>query len=125
MYNASGELISEISHNELPVKAFSQSYGKHTAILLDNYTNGGNSKVLVLDKNGNQLGELLFDEDIYSISCAGKYTSLQFSNRCVVYNDELELHCEFQIPNSISRCIVNNDGTVLSIGENFATLYVE
>ncbi len=125
IYDESGAVLSEISHENLPVKAFSVSAKKNISILLDNYQNGGNSKVLFIRNKGKLLDELEFDEDIFSISASDNYTALQFSNRCVVYKSDLTVLSEFEIPTSISRCLVNKDGSVLSIGNNFATLYVE
>ncbi len=125
LFGSDGGIISEFSHETLTVKAFSESYGKHTAILLDNYGNGGNTRVVFLSDNGEISEPLDFDEDIYSISSAGNFTALQFSDKCVVYKSDLSLHCEFKITADISRCIVNSDGSVLSISDNFATLYVK
>ena len=98
---------------------------RYTAILLDNYENGGNTRVVFIESDGTESGSLDFDEDIYSISSAGNYTALQFSDKCAVYKNDLTLHSEFPITADISRCIVKPDGSVLSIGENFATLYVK
>lgn len=124
LYNANGTLISEVSHEELPVKAFAQSPGKLTAVLIDNYQNGGNAKLLLVNSSGESVS-MDIPEDVYSLSCDGNYTSVQLSDKCVVYKNDLTQHCEFKIPASITRCIVNSDGSVLSIGDNFAMLYVE
>ncbi len=118
-------VISEFSHEALPIKAFSESCGKHTAILLDNYGNGGNTRVVFLKDNGEISEPLDFDKDIYSISSAGNFTALQFSDKCVVYKNDLTVHCEFSISADVSQCIVNSDGSVLSISNNSAALYVE
>ncbi len=125
LFNSDGNLLSEVSHNGLGLKSYSEAYKNHTAILLDNYENGGNTQVVFLKSDGTVSGRLDFDEDVYSISSAGNYTALQFSDKCAVYKNDLTLHCEFKITADISKCIVNADGSVISIGENFATLYVE
>ncbi|MBR5543717.1 MAG: hypothetical protein IKU65_06450 [Oscillospiraceae bacterium] len=125
LFSNDGSLLSEISHKGLPVKSLSSITEKHIAILLDNYQNGGNSKVLLLRNNGDLIGELDFDEDIFSVSTAGNYISLQFSNRCTVYKNDLTVVSEFEIPTSVSRCIVSKDGSVLSISNNSATLFVK
>jgi len=124
LYNSDGTLFSEISYGELPLRSFSESKGKHIGLLLDNYQNGGNSRLVIINSNG-ESRILDFDEDVYSISCSGLLTSVQFSDKCSVYKNDLSLHSEFMIPTSISRCITNSDGSVLSVGENFATLYIE
>ncbi len=124
IYGTNGTLIAEISHNELPVKAFSQSAGKLTSILLDNYQNGGNTRLVLMKNNGENLS-IDFPEDVYSISSAGIYTAVQFSDKCVVYKNDLTVHCEFKIPATVTRCIANSDGSVLAIGDNFAMLYVK
>lgn len=125
LFDNSGSVVAEVSHNNLPVKAFAESYGKHTAILLDNYGNGGNTRVIFVKDNGEISSPLDFDEDIYSISSAGNFTSLQFSDKCVVYKNDLTKLSEFKITADISRCMVNTDGSVISISDNFATLYIE
>lgn len=125
MFDGHGEQVCEMSYNSLPVKAFAISPGKHTVLALDNYQNGGNTKLLFMTSNGEDGGTLEFNEEIFSISAAGNYTSVQFSDKCVVYDENLEVHCEFSIPTTVSRCIVNSDSSVLSISENSATFYVE
>ena len=124
LYDSEGNLISSVSNNGLSVKAFS-SGDKQTAILLDNYINGGNSKLILINKSGEKSFEIDFNTDVFSISSAGKYTSVQFSDKCVVYDDDGEIYCEFLIPTTITKCIANKDGSVISVGENFATLYVK
>lgn len=124
IYDSDGNLISTVSYDGLSLKAFSTS-DKQVAILLDNYSNGGNSKLLFINKIGEKVNEIDFETDIFSISCAGKYTSVQFSDKCVVYDINGETHCEFMIPATVSKCIANKDGSVISIGENYATLFVK
>ncbi len=124
LFKDDGTLISEISHEDMPVKSFTSLDGKHIAILLDNYQNGGNSKLLFISGNGASKF-MDIEQDVYSISCAGDYVSVQYADKCVVYNDELASDCEFMIPASITHCIANSDGSVLSIGDNFAMLYVK
>lgn len=124
LYDSEGNLISSVSNNGLSVKAFA-SGDKQTAILLDNYINGGNCKLILINKSGEKEFEVDFDTDVFSISSAGKYTAVQFSDKCVVYDNTGEIYCEFLIPATITRCISNKDGSVISVGENFATLYVK
>ncbi len=120
----SGNIISEYPYDGLSLKSFSVPRGRHISLLLDNYQKGGNSKLVTLKSNGEVLGNIDCSEDIYSMSGAGNFTSLQFADRCIVYDNKLNNHCEFKIPSSVMRCIVNSDGSVISIGDNFASLYV-
>ena len=124
MYDADGKLISNMSFDNLALKSFSIG-DKQVGILLDNYINGGNSKFILINKSGEKAKELDFDTDIFSISCAGKYTSVQFSDKCVLLDNNGENYCEFLIPASITKCIVNKDGSVISVGENYATLFIK
>lgn len=125
LFGNDASVISEIPFDGLSMKAFDSEPGNHTAILLDNYENGGNTRVLFVGGDGTLTGSLDFDEDIYSISCAGDYTALQFSDKCAVYKKDMSLHCEFKTTADVSRCIANSDGSVICISNNFATLYVK
>ena len=125
LFNDDASVICEVPYNALPLKAYSEAHNNHVALLLDNYENGGNCQVVFLKNNGTVTGRLDFNEDIYSISSAGNYTVLQFSDRCAVYKSDLTLVCEFPITADVSKCIVNSDGSVISIGENYATVYVD
>lgn len=124
VYDSDGNVISNVSFDNLSLKAFSIG-DKQTAILLDNYSNGGNSKLILIDKSGKKTKELDFETDVFSISCAGKYTTVQFSDRCVLYDNNGEIYCEFMIPASVTKCIANKDGSVISVGENYATLFIK
>ncbi len=124
VYNTDGELVSDISFDELPLLAFSVSQNNHSAYLLDNYKNGGTSRLVVVNKNGENSGSLDFSEEIYSLSSSGNFISVQFVDKCVVYRDNLELFKEYIIPTSVTKCFVNSDGSVLAIDKNCATLCV-
>lgn len=124
LYKNDGTLISEISHEDMPVKSFTPADGKHVAVLLDNYQNGGNTKLFLISDDGSHKA-MDIEDDVYSISCSGNYLSVQYADKCVVYDDELTTDCEFMIPASITHCIANSDGSVLSVGDNFAMLYVK
>lgn len=123
-FDNDGNLIYEVSHNNLPVKSFDFVYGNHLAVLLDNYQNGGSCKLLLIKSNG-EYSSLDIDEDVYSMSCAGKYTCIQLADKCINYKEDLTINNEFDIPTSVAKCLVNSDAAVLSLGDNFGTLYIE
>ncbi len=122
--NNNGEIVSEISYEGLTLKAFTDPKNKCLAILLNDYQNGSNYKLLSVNANGELTSSAEIPEDVYSISANGNYISLQYSDKCVVYKSDLSVHCEFMIPNSVNKCSVFRNGNVLLISANSASLYV-
>lgn len=122
--NNNGEIVGEMSFDGLTPKAFTNPQNKNTAILLNDYRNGGAYKLLVLKPNGELLSSAEISEDVYSISAAGNYIAVQYSDKCIIYKSDMSTHCEFMIPNSVNKCIVQPNGSVLLISGNSATLYV-
>lgn len=119
-----GTKKADITFGGLHIQNASLSSSKLSSVLLDAYSVGGYSKLLLISKDAEKPKAINFSEDIFSISTAGRYTAVQFTNRITVYlTDGTEFHT-FDLPKSARSCIMREDGTVLIIGSNYATLLI-
>ncbi len=125
VYDDSGKALSQTDFGGLPLRAYDGISEKNIVFLLDDYKSGGNSKILLLDKDGNFVSEHKFNSDIYSISSKGKYFSLQFSDKCSVYTGNMKLCAEHAIPLSINLCIQKKNGAVLAVSNNSAAVCIK
>ena len=63
-------------------------------------------------------------EEVLSVSSAGGYTALTFSDRIVVYRADGSEYHTFQLAQGARFCLMRDDGTVFAIGANYATLLI-
>lgn len=97
---------------------------KFSAVLLDKFSTLGCYELISSPRNETQVSRIQFSEDVFSMSSAGNYLAVQFSDRVTVYKSDLTEHNTFTIPARTSSCIVRSDGSVLLIGNNWANLMV-
>jgi len=124
LFNDNGKLITEINYENSTLQTYSTAYDDHTSILLSNDRSPEKKKLIVMGINGKKK-ELDITGEIYSLSAAGEYTALLYDEKCIVYDDELSPHCEVETLPKISKCLANDDGSVLLLSDNSAIFFVK
>ena len=94
-----------------------------SSVLLDTYQVGGDGKLLLISNSG-AVQTLPMTEEVLSVSSAGGYTALTFSDRIVVYRADGSEYHTFQLAQGARFCLMRDDGTVFAIGANYATLLI-
>ncbi len=124
-------LVLDEDGNERYRTAFSDQYLKNysmdsaefTAVVLNDYQVGYQGEILTVDEAGNMLGTLTFNRDVRSISAAGDYLAVLYSDGLTVYKDDLSEYAVYDDLDSADRVLMRSNGTALVISSYSAKLY--
>ncbi|MBE6915136.1 MAG: hypothetical protein E7471_00665 [Ruminococcaceae bacterium] len=124
LFKKDGTLLCELPFAQDDLLSYTFASSKHIGLLLDDYSAGGHSSLTFLPRNETAPLSISFSEETLSVSAAGNYIAVRCPDKIVVYNRKLELDQTYSIPSGIKSCIMREDGTVLVIGNNFASLLI-
>ena len=65
-----------------------------TALLLNRYKSGGVGRLVTVDTDGQEIAALDVNEEILSISAAGRYLAVLYMDSVVIYTEELEIYAQ-------------------------------
>ena len=77
-----------------------------------------------MDDEGQLLAELEVDKEVLSISAAGKYAAVLYSDELVIYNKELEVCAQLPDLSSAKQVLMREDGSAVLVGADAASLYL-
>ena len=67
-----------------------------TALLLNRYKSGGVGRLVTVDTDGQEIAALDVNEEILSISAAGRYLAVLYTDSLVVYNEDLQAYATYE-----------------------------
>lgn len=88
------------------------------------YQAGSVGQVLVMDQTGQITGSLDVSEEILSLSAAGRYIALLTPSGLTVYTSDLEEYASMENNGSVTRAMAREDGTVLLLTGETASVFV-
>ena len=94
------------------------------AVLLGRYKSGTQMRLVSVDDEGQLLAELEVDKEVLSISAAGKYAAVLYSDELVIYNKELEVCAQLPDLSSAKQVLMREDGSAVLVGADAASLYL-
>ena len=124
LFEKDGTLVSEIPFEQTELLSYTFGSERMVGLLTNNYSSGGHSTLALLSRNDTEPSRISFREETLSVSAAGNFIAIRCPNKIVVYDRKLELDRTYTIPAGVKSCIMREDGTVLIIGTDFATLLV-
>ena len=123
-FDRDGTVKQEISFGDGKLLFTGCESAKFSAFLLDRRITDNCYELVSSQRNVSEPSRIQFSEDVFSLSAAGNYLAVQFSDRVVVYKGNLNEVNTFTIPASTRSAIVREDGSVLTIGSNWANLLI-
>ena len=94
------------------------------ALVLGRYKSGTQARVVSVDGEGNTLGVVEVDKEVLSVSTAGRYAAVLYSDELVIYDRELNVCAQLQSV-SAARCVMMRaDGSAVLAGADRASLYL-
>ena len=86
-----------------------------TALLLNRYQSGSVGRLVTVDDQGTEIASLDISEEVRCISANGRYLSVLYEDRLVVYNRELQVYATLHGPEHTREVLTREDGSVLMI----------
>lgn len=107
--------------------AYLRGYGMgddFTALLLNRYQAGNVGRLVTVDADGEELGSIDIHEEVRSISAAGRYLAVLYTDRLVVYNRELQIYASLRGIGGVLGVLMQPDGSVLLLSAESASLFL-
>lgn len=119
-----GTLAGSYSYDGSYLKAFSLEGEDSAALLLGRYRAGSSAQLLTVGPDGEVRGSLEFQEQVLSISAAGRYVAVLTAGRVDIYDRTLESYASLENVHAARRVIMRTDGTALLLGAGTVWLFI-
>lgn len=94
------------------------------AALLGRYKSGIQTQLVTVDHTGAQLAILDMEKEVLSLSAAGKYVAVLYSDELAIYDKNLELCARLEELSSAKVVLMRDDGSAVLVGADSASLYL-
>lgn len=105
------------------LKTFALS-DEFTAMLVGKYRLSSQAELYTIDKHGTPSVGRVINEQVLSMSAAGKYVAVLTANRLDIYNQDLDLYASLEGTNGAKEVLMREDGSALLISSETAHLFV-
>lgn len=96
----------------------------YVALLLGHYRTGTQCRVVTVSSSGEELAALELDDDVSSLSAAGRYVAVLCSDRMTIYDRELAPCATLQEVSQAREVLMRSDGSAVLTGSTSASLYL-
>ena len=96
----------------------------YAALLLGRYRNGTQHRLVTVDADGQALAVLDVDGEVVSMSAAGRYIAVLFSDRMVIYDKNLTACAQLDAVSEARQVLMRADGSAVLAGSTEASLYL-
>ena len=94
------------------------------ALLLNRYQSGSVGRLVTVDADGKEIASLDVNSEVLSVSAAGRYLTVLYSDSCVIYNEELQEYAKLSGTDYAKEALMRQDGSVLLIAAEKASLFL-
>lgn len=94
------------------------------ALLLGRYKSGAQGRLVTVSSQGEVLGELEVDREVLSVTAAGRYVAVLYSDALTVYDQNLEVCAQLDDASAARVALMRADGSVVLAGADAASLYL-
>ena len=117
-------LTGSYAYSDRYLKGFSLAGDGTAVLLLGKYRAGSTADLVVVDAQGEARATLALDEQVLSISAAGRYISLLTADQLDIYDQDLSVYHSLEGTQSARKVLQRTDGSVLLIGSDTARVYL-
>lgn len=92
--------------------------------LLGKYRAGSQATLQVIDDTGTVKGSLDLNQQVLSLSAAGRYLAVLTGDRLDIYTSDLSLYSSLEGTQGARKVLLMEDGSAILISEDSASFYV-
>lgn len=119
-----GEVTATYSYNGAYLREYDLGGDGFTALLLNRYQSGSVGRLVTVDADGEELGSVDVNEEVQSVSAAGRYLAVLYIDSLVVYNQDLEVYASLKGTDAAKEALMRQDGSVLLLSSESAGLFL-
>ena len=122
--NTAGKLLGTYSYNGEYLREYDLGGEDYTVLQLNRYQSGSVGRLVTVDDDGEEIASLDVAEEVRDVSACGRYLSVLYADRLVVYNRQLQVYATLHGPEHTREVLTRADGSVLMIGADSAELFL-
>ena len=124
LVNADGSQAGSYFYNWRYLKGFSMDGEGYCCLLLGKYRAGTDADLVTVDLSGEEIACQSMDQQVLSISSAGRYLSILTADGLNIYTSDLELYHALAEPPGTRKVLQRPDGSVTLISGDNSQLYL-
>lgn len=121
---ADGTLLGTYSYEGEFLREYDLGGEDYTVLMLNRYQSGSVGRLVTVDNTGTEIASLELSEEVRGLSAKGRYLSVLYEDRLVVYNRDLQTYATLYGPEHTRDIVTRADGSVLMIAQNSAELFL-
>lgn len=122
--SAEGRILGSYSYQGAYLRDYDLGGEDFTVLLLNRYRSGSVGRLVTVDDTGTELAALELSEEVRDLSACGRYLSVLYDDRLVVYDRELQVYATLHGPQHVREVVTRADGSVLMVGQDTAELFL-
>lgn len=123
-FTAGGSLAGSYRFEYPYLRGVSMEGDGFAALLLSRYRSGSTMKLVTVSSDGTEMASLDSSQEVLSMSAAGKYIAVLYSDSLVLYTPQLQEYARLDATEYARSVIMREDGTAVLIGSSSAWLYI-
>ena len=123
-FTAGGSLAGSYRFEYPYLRGVSMEGDGFAALLLSRYRSGSALRIVTVGTDGEALGGLDSRGEVLSLSAAGNYLAVLYSDSLVIYTPQMEEYARLVGTEYARAVIMRDDGTAVLIGSASAWLYI-
>lgn len=124
LFSSDGTLSGSYCYEYPYLRGSSMGGDNYAALLLSRYRSGSTMKLVTVSSDGTEMASLDSSQEVLSMSAAGKYIAVLYSDSLVLYTPQLQEYARLDGTEYARSVIMREDGTVVLIGSSSAWLYI-
>ena len=124
LFTAEGSLSGSYRYEYPYLRGQSLNGENFAALLLGRYRSGSAMKLVTVAQDGSTLASLDTTGEVLSMSAAGRYIAVLYSDSLVIYTPQLEEYARLDGTEYARSVLMRSDGTAVLVGSSSAWLYI-
>ena len=124
LFSANGTLAGSYRYEYPYLRGSSMGGDSFAVLLLSRYRSGSTLKLVTVASDGTEMASLDSNHEILSLSAAGKYIAVLYSDSLVLYTAQLQEYARLDGTEYARSVLMRADGTAVLVGSSSAWLYI-
>ena len=119
-----GKVRSTYSYASAYLREFDCGGDGYTVLLLNRYQSGSVGRLVTVGTDGEEIALLDVNGEILSVSAAGRYVAVLYTDSLVIYNPDLQVYATLKGTGYAREALMRSDGSALLIASESAKLFL-
>ena len=119
-----GEVEATYSYQGDYLRGYDLNGDGFAALLLNRYRSGSVGRLVTVGEDGEEIASLDVSREVLSISAAGRYLAVLYTDSLVIYNSDLQEYAVLEGTDYASDVLMRTDGSALLLSMEYASLFL-